>query len=450
MHSITLGNNRTNIFSNVFGTPSSASNTKEEDDNFLEVEGKVKTRLLSMWNNMKYGMKLKTNFSKESPVWLLGRCYHKKLENTDSTEEGTDVAAYASQGNLSTNEDEGFEGFKSDFMSRIWMTYRREFPILNGSNYSSDCGWGCMLRSGQMLLAQALVCYIMGRSWRWNPNRITETSESYCEDLLHRQIVKWFGDRPCRNSPFSIHELVKLGESSGKKAGDWYGPGFVAHLLRQAVKAASKDNIKLDKISVYVAQDCAVYIDDVLEECKDETTGESKSVVILIPVRLGNEKFNPVYGPCLTALFSLEQCIGVIGGRPKHSLYFVGYQDDKLIHLDPHYCQDMVDVDAHNFPFASFHCRSPRKMNLSKMDPSCCIGFYCAGKSDFFSLKERYESLVLPSRASSNTEYPMFVFAEGHGTDAHEIPEYYRQSDIEYYPDDSDANLESEEFVMLQ
>lgn len=46
-------------------------------------------------------MKLKTNFSKESPVWLLGRCYHKKLENTDSTEEGTDVAAYASQGNVS-------------------------------------------------------------------------------------------------------------------------------------------------------------------------------------------------------------------------------------------------------------------------------------------------------------------------------------------------------------
>ncbi|KRT78480.1 Peptidase [Oryctes borbonicus] len=143
-----------------------ASNTKEEDDTLLEVEGKVKTRLLSMWNNMKYGMKLKTNFSKESPVWLLGRCYHKKLENMDSTEEGTDVAAYASQGNvrLSTNEDEGFEGFKSDFISRIWMTYRREFPILNGSNYSSDCGWGCMLRSGQMLLAQALVCHMLGRS----------------------------------------------------------------------------------------------------------------------------------------------------------------------------------------------------------------------------------------------------------------------------------------------
>ena len=26
------------------------------------------------------------------------------------------------------------------------------------------------------------------------------------------------------------------------------------------------------------------------------------------------------------ALFTLDQCIGIIGGRPKHSLYFVGFQ----------------------------------------------------------------------------------------------------------------------------
>lgn len=77
---------------------SSCSSQKPEDD----VEGKVKMRLMSMWNNMKYGwtVKLKTNFSKESPVWLLGRCYHKKYEHENSTELATDVAFAQSQGQV--------------------------------------------------------------------------------------------------------------------------------------------------------------------------------------------------------------------------------------------------------------------------------------------------------------------------------------------------------------
>lgn len=157
---------------------------------------------------------------------------------------------------MGKDDEEDLEGFKSDFLSKIWMTYRREFPILNGSTYSSDCGWGCMLRSGQMMLAQALVCHLLGRKWRWNPDHIPTTRQELVEVLAHRKILKWFGDKPSINSPLSIHVLVNLGESSGKKAGDWYGPGFVAHLLRQSVKLAAKDNIDFGSLTVYVAQNC--------------------------------------------------------------------------------------------------------------------------------------------------------------------------------------------------
>ncbi|KAG8232564.1 hypothetical protein J437_LFUL008702 [Ladona fulva] len=144
-----------------------------------------------------------------------------------------------------------------------------------------------------------------------------------------------------------------------------------------------------------------VYIQDILDLCavgsahpsnsasslSDSSKGAYpltwKSTIILVPVRLGTEKLNSIYGPCLTAVLTLDQCIGIIGGRPKHSLYFVGFQDDKLIHLDPHYCQEVVDVWEAGFPLQSFHCRSPRKMNLSRMDPSCCLGFYCKTYEDF-------------------------------------------------------------------
>lgn len=54
---------------------------------------------------------------------------------------------------------------------RSILSYPSIFPT-GGTGPSSDAGWGCMLRCGQMMLAQALICRHLGRGefhlhYRW-------------------------------------------------------------------------------------------------------------------------------------------------------------------------------------------------------------------------------------------------------------------------------------------
>eukprot|EP01102_Stenamoeba_stenopodia_P010203 TRINITY_DN3049_c0_g1_i2.p1 TRINITY_DN3049_c0_g1~~TRINITY_DN3049_c0_g1_i2.p1 ORF type:complete len:500 (-),score=77.23 TRINITY_DN3049_c0_g1_i2:99-1598(-) len=325
--------------------------------------------------------------------------------------------------------------FMEDFMSRIWFTYRSNFAPIEPSTITTDMGWGCMLRTGQMLLAQALSTFFLGREWRLRMNQTNAISTS-----MERKILRWFADIPTKESPYSIHTIAQLGTRFKKSIGEWFEPTIIARVLKILVRRHSPG-----QLTMYVPKDGVIYKDSIESLCCSDphiiqspppsvngfmdglpyakgTTPLWRPVIILIPVRLGVEKLNRLYIPTLKAFFSFPQSLGILGGKPDFSLYFVATQDDNVFYLDPHLVHETVDVDRPDFNTETFHCPIPQKMALADIDPSMAIGFLCKNRADFIDFCARIEKLNSASEGAS-------VF---------EIEDYNREYKNENSSDDED------------
>lgn len=227
-----------------------------------------------------------TNVSPSS-IWCLGKEYraldkpsgakdmHFSAPNVKSSPIGSnraqpstppDSTASSIDSNLAYEETEGDNdggwpsSFLDDFEARIWLTYRSNFPAIPKSQdpkaqaamslpvrirsqfdkpagFTSDTGWGCMIRSGQSLLANALVMVRMGRG----QNIIRVLVDSPLTSMAdwrrgssgaeERKIISLFADTP--NAPYSIHKFVEHGATAcGKHPGEWFGPSATARCIQ--------------------------------------------------------------------------------------------------------------------------------------------------------------------------------------------------------------------------
>ena len=51
-----------------------------------------------------------------------------------------------------------------------------------------------------------------------------------------------------------------------------------------------------------------------------------RPLLLFIPLRLGQERFNMEYADAVKACLTLPQSVGIIGGKPRHALWLIGYQ----------------------------------------------------------------------------------------------------------------------------
>ncbi|KAI9461081.1 cysteine protease required for autophagy [Russula earlei] len=269
--------------------------------------------------------------------------------------------------------------FYGDFTSRVWITYRSHFCPLRDSSLSmlereqaeaaatgslipissspptkrwwpggekgwtSDAGWGCMLRTGQSMLATALIHLHLGRDWRRPPHPV------YTADYAtYVQILTWFFDSPSPLCPFSVHRMALAGKELGKDVGQWFGPSTAAGAIKTLVH-----NFPEASLGISVAVDSQIFQTDVYSASHPPTGSPrphkgsrwgGRAVVVLIGIRLGLDGVNPIYYDTIKALYTFPQSIGIAGGRPSSSYYFVGSQADNLFYLDPHHSRTTIPL----------------------------------------------------------------------------------------------------------
>ncbi|KAG8896174.1 Cysteine protease atg4 [Tulasnella sp. 403] len=264
--------------------------------------------------------------------------------------------------------------FYEDFTSCIWMTYRSQYipirditlskleasaeidPASNPQNmaspprkwwggekvWTSDAGWGCMIRTGQSLLANALIHLHLGRDWR-KPPTPTMTNDY----ATYVKILTWFLDSPSTLCPFSVHRMVLAGKDLGTEVGCWFGPSIAAGAIKRLTHAFPEARLAVSLSSNNEVFESDVYTASHLDESpltSKRNKWGSKAVLILVGIRLGIDGVNPIYYDGIKEVFTWPQCVGISGGRPSSSYYFVGEQAGSLFYLDPHHTRPAVSL----------------------------------------------------------------------------------------------------------
>jgi cysteine protease ATG4 len=154
--------------------------------------------------------------------------------------------------------------------------------------------------------------------------------------------------------------MALIGKELGKEVGEWFGPSTAAGALKTLV-----NSFPLCGLGVVNAVDGTIYRSDVYSASNissdawvedDDAPRRSrpssvhrtgwggKPVLILIGLRLGVDGVNPIYYDSIKTLFTFPHSVGIAGGRPSSSYYFVASQGNSLFYLDPHFTRPAVPL----------------------------------------------------------------------------------------------------------
>lgn len=118
-----------------------------------------------------------------------------------------------------------------DFVDRIpWISYRSDFRQIN--SFTTDSGWGCMIRAGQMMFAQTMMQLKLREIKGELVSVLLHNFQTdHKRSMIFKDAVSMFLDNEEeKEAPFSIQNIIPIGERLYKKtAGIWFGANSISH-----------------------------------------------------------------------------------------------------------------------------------------------------------------------------------------------------------------------------
>tara|TARA_B100000519_G_scaffold154215_1_gene135372 strand:+ start:594 stop:2243 length:1650 start_codon:yes stop_codon:yes gene_type:complete len=305
--------------------------------------------------------------------------------------------------------------------------------------YTTDCGWGCTLRSAQMLFAEAM----MRRERDGDEARRKAIVDMFSDDGDEEE--KEIGTK----NTFGLRRVYEGGEEENTlHPGQWIAPSEICKRYGKMVNTESESI----GIRCLVSGDRGGGVPEFYpERVREEMNAHrNKDILVLVPLRCGaGDAINPRYVKSLQKFLSMRECVGIVGGKKSASYYIVGFTSNgsssnfsggggstssssnrsregeeeeeeeeettKAIYLDPHVAKAYEpprarrrNVSTELAYYQSFFGSATEHGILytpfRALDPSLVVGFLVRNRNDQKSSLETFEdALTKIERESGST-----------------------------------------------
>ena len=308
----------------------------------------------------------------------------------------------------------------------LYMSYRSGLVNLNsigGGDFTSDCGWGCMLRCCQMMLSKGIIQKKINDfykkenkspiSFKILENIRKETLFLFSDSYLHLKDIKnhpdfkhyfeLYQNLTKTNSeyksisevipPYSIHILCILGQISCEYTSDI-----------KIVKLFTKINAQLFPDFNILFFECGLiskskiisaFCEEYIESDKSKINNFDtityngidyifkKEGIVFISFRFGLNELDPNYYDIIPLFFEkFKNNIGFVSGKKNKAYYFVGIDSNKkLIFFDPHYNQQ-INHDLEK-DYESYFTENIYLLDMKNMSSELTLGIGIYNSNQF-------------------------------------------------------------------